>query len=46
MLKDDAAATYGSDAIGELVNFITRDSMRGSRYEVPFGHIRFDGTPR
>ena len=29
VLKDGAAATYGSDAIGGVVNFITRDNFEG-----------------
>ena len=29
VLKDGAAATYGSDAIGGVVNFITRDNHEG-----------------
>jgi iron complex outermembrane recepter protein len=29
VLKDGAAATYGSDAIGGVVNFITKDRLRG-----------------
>ncbi len=29
VLKDGAAATYGSDAIGGVVNFITRDDLNG-----------------
>ena len=29
MLKDGAAATYGSDAIGGVVNFITRRNWTG-----------------
>ena len=29
VLKDGAAATYGSDAIGGVVNFITRDDLKG-----------------
>jgi iron complex outermembrane receptor protein len=29
ILKDGAAATYGSDAIGGVVNFITRTNFRG-----------------
>jgi iron complex outermembrane receptor protein len=29
VLKDGAAATYGSDAVGGVVNFITRDDQQG-----------------
>ncbi len=29
ILKDGAAATYGSDAIGGVVNFITRENFKG-----------------
>ncbi len=29
VLKDGAAATYGSDAIAGVVNFITKDNLRG-----------------
>ena len=29
VLKDGAAATYGSDAVGGVVNFITKENLRG-----------------
>ena len=36
VLKEGAAATYGSDAIGGVVNFLTRDDFQG--FEVSLGH--------
>lgn len=36
VLKDGAAATYGSDAIGGVVNFITRENFEG--FEVRASH--------
>lgn len=36
LLKDGAAATYGSDAISGVVNFITRDDFEG--FEVAISH--------
>ncbi|MEM1436701.1 MAG: TonB-dependent receptor plug domain-containing protein, partial [Pseudomonadota bacterium] len=42
VLKDGAAATYGSDAIGGVVNFITRDSFEGFELRGSFQDI--DGS--
>ena len=39
VLKDGAAATYGSDAIGGVVNFITRDSFEGFEIRGSFQDI-------
>ena len=40
VLKDGAAATYGSDAIGGVVNFITRDDQEGLLTAGDYKHIR------
>lgn len=42
VLKDGAAATYGSDAIGGVVNFITRRDLNG--LEVSANHQFIDGS--
>ena len=42
LLKDGAAATYGSDAISGVVNFITRDDFDG--LEVAVSHKEIDGS--
>jgi iron complex outermembrane receptor protein len=42
VLKDGAAATYGSDAIGGVVNFITRRSFDG--LEVSGDYRQIDGS--
>jgi iron complex outermembrane receptor protein len=42
VLKDGAAATYGSDAIAGVVNFITKDTLRGLEIGGDFKHI--DGS--
>lgn len=42
VLKDGAAATYGSDAIGGVVNFITRSNFEG--LEVSASHKTIDGS--
>lgn len=42
VLKDGAAAIYGSDAIAGVVNFITRDDLRG--LEVSGTYSTFDGN--
>ena len=42
VLKDGAAAIYGSDAIAGVVNFITRDDLDG--FEVSGSFQQFDGT--
>ena len=42
LLKDGAAATYGSDAISGVVNFITRDDFDG--FEVSISHKEIDGS--
>src|SRR5262249_659022 len=40
VLKDGAAATYGSDAIGGVVNFITKDKLRGFDVGVDYKGIQ------
>jgi iron complex outermembrane receptor protein len=42
VLKDGAAATYGSDAIAGVVNFITRKNMEGGELSASYKHI--DGS--
>ncbi|RIJ23787.1 TonB-dependent receptor [Henriciella barbarensis] len=42
VLKDGAAAIYGSDAIAGVVNFITRDDFEG--FEVGGDYSTFEGT--
>lgn len=42
VLKDGAAATYGSDAIGGVVNFITRRDLNG--FEVDGEYALIDGS--
>ncbi|WP_332769247.1 TonB-dependent receptor domain-containing protein [Phenylobacterium sp.] len=42
VLKDGAAATYGSDAIGGVVNFITRSNVRG--LEIGADYSRINGS--
>ncbi len=42
VLKDGAAATYGSDAIGGVVNFITRRSFEGLELSADYRQI--DGS--
>nr|WP_321360418.1 TonB-dependent receptor [uncultured Hyphomonas sp.] len=42
VLKDGAAAVYGSDAIAGVVNFITRDDLEG--LEVSGSFSQFDGS--
>ncbi|WP_300390945.1 TonB-dependent receptor [Henriciella sp.] len=42
VLKDGAAAVYGSDAIAGVVNFITRDDLEG--FEVSAQYETFEGT--
>ena len=42
VLKDGAAATYGSDAIGGVVNFITRKNFSG--LELQAGYSAIDGS--
>jgi iron complex outermembrane recepter protein len=39
VLKDGAAATYGSDAIGGVVNFITKENLRGLDMSVDYKAI-------
>jgi iron complex outermembrane recepter protein len=40
VLKDGAAATYGSDAVGGVVNFITRDDQEGFIVAGDYKYIR------
>ncbi|MDP2215180.1 TonB-dependent receptor [Phenylobacterium sp.] len=42
VLKDGAAATYGSDAIGGVINFITRRNFNG--LELQGGYTYVDGS--
>ena len=40
VLTDGAAATYGSDAMGGVVNFITRTNQNGFRVDGNYSYIR------
>ncbi|WP_421933233.1 TonB-dependent receptor domain-containing protein [Phenylobacterium sp.] len=40
VLKDGAAATYGSDAIGGVVNFITRNDLQGFELNANYQGIK------
>lgn len=40
ILKDGAAATYGSDAVGGVVNFITRKDLDGFEAEGEYTYIK------
>jgi len=42
ILKDGAAATYGSDAVGGVVNFITRRDLKG--WEASANYTQIDGS--
>lgn len=42
ILKDGAAATYGSDAVGGVVNFITRKDLDG--FEIDADYMFVDGS--
>ncbi|MEX1033010.1 MAG: TonB-dependent receptor [Cellvibrionaceae bacterium] len=42
ILKDGAAVTYGADATGGVVNFITRNSYEGFEVDASYQHI--DGS--
>ncbi len=42
VLRDGAAATYGSDAVGGVVNFITRRDLQG--LEVSANYAKIDGS--
>lgn len=42
LLKDGAAATYGSDAIGGVVNFLTRTDLDGVEIDAEYSYI--DGS--
>ena len=41
VLKEGASATYGSDAVGGVANFVTRSDFRG--FEINVAHDYFDG---
>ncbi len=40
ILKDGAAATYGSDAVAGVVNFITRKDLNGFEFNANYGYIK------
>ncbi len=42
VLRDGAAAQYGSDAIAGVINFVTNDSSEGGRVEAQYGQF-YDG---
>ena len=41
VLKEGASATYGSDAVGGVANFVTRSDFRG--FEINVAHDYFEG---
>ncbi len=43
ILKDGAAATYGSDAIAGVVNFVTRSNQEGFQAQGDYRYIRGSG---
>lgn len=40
ILKDGAAATYGSDAVGGVINFITRTNLEGLELTANYSYIK------
>jgi iron complex outermembrane receptor protein len=40
ILRDGAAATYGSDAVGGVINFITRTDLDGYEFNANYSHIK------
>jgi iron complex outermembrane receptor protein len=42
VLRDGAAAQYGSDAIAGVINFVLKDSASGGNFEVKYGEF-FEG---
>ncbi len=42
VLKEGGSATYGSDAVGGVANFVTRSDFRGFEFKV--GHDWFEGA--
>ncbi|MDP3175425.1 MAG: TonB-dependent receptor [Phenylobacterium sp.] len=45
VLKDGAAATYGSDAIGGVVNFITRKNFEGLQVSADYRYVADADSP-
>jgi len=43
VLKDGASATYGSDAVAGVVNFITRDKFEGLEFKIEQSNNEFGG---
>lgn len=44
VLRDGAAAQYGSDAIAGVINFVLKDDQEGGQFEVKYGsHYEGDG---
>ena len=37
VLRDDAAAQYGSDAVAGVLNFVLRDALNGGAIETQLG---------
>ena len=44
IVKDGAAAIYGTDAVAGVVNYITDDSFRGSAVDVRYSTVADDGN--
>ena len=46
VLKDGASAIYGADAIGGVINFITRNDYRGAEISAYYGNTQHGGADK
>lgn len=46
VLKDGASATYGSDALGGVINFITKKNYEGAQVSMKYSHPQDGGGMR
>jgi iron complex outermembrane receptor protein len=46
VLRDGASAIYGTDAVGGVINFITRTDYRGAEVSANYGRPKNYGAPR